>query len=82
MHTLRPQQVPTAHTLPKAHSALDAQPTSPAHGVLPSTQNPVPPVMLAHTHEPPGPQGAKVEQVCPAHEEKAQAPLVQVWVGH
>lgn len=82
MQTLVRQHVPTAHTLPSGQSALVPQPARPRHGVDPATQKPVPSVMLAHTQLPPGPQGPKVEHVCPVHELKEHAPLVQDPVGH
>lgn len=82
MQTLRWQQVPTAHTLPRGQSALEPQSFKPSHGVFPLTQKPRPPVMEAQTQLPPGPQGPKAPQVLPVHELKEHAPLVQAPEGH
>jgi hypothetical protein len=41
--------------------------------VFPSTQNPVPSVVLAQTQEDPGPQAVKVLQVSPVQELLVQA---------
>ncbi|KAI9858086.1 MAG: hypothetical protein M1813_007898 [Trichoglossum hirsutum] len=82
IQTLLPQQVPTAHTSPLAQSTLVTHSASPAHGVEPSTQKPVPSKVLAQTQEPPGPQGPKLAQVWAVQVEEEQAPFTQVPEGH
>jgi len=82
MQTLREQQVPTAHTLPKGQSALVPQSARPAQGVLPLTQNPLPPVMEAQTQLPPGPQEPKLPQLLPVQPGVTHAPLVHCPDGH
>lgn len=82
-HTLMPQQDPTAHISPAAQLELSAHSARPAHGVLPSTQNPVSSVVLAHTQLPPGPHGPNVVHVWPVQAVLVQAPLTHVLpVGH
>jgi len=80
--TFRTQQVLTAHISPVAQSELELQSGRPAHGVAPSTQNPVPPVVLAQTQEPPGPHCPKVSHVLPEQLGVTHAPLVQMPEAH
>lgn len=82
MHTLRPQHVPTAQTLPVGQSALVAQSARSMQPVRPSAQKPVPPATETHTHEPLGPQAVKVSHVCPEQVSVAQAPLVHTPESH
>ena len=77
--TLISQQEATAQICPAGQSLLIVQVCSPAHGVLPSTQKPVPSAVLAQTQLPPGPQAVKVSHVSPVqvfetHELFSQTP--------
>jgi hypothetical protein len=65
MHTPRLQHVPMAQTKPVTQSALVLRSASPAHGVWPSPQIPVPSAVLAHTQLPPGPHAVNVPHVWP-----------------
>jgi hypothetical protein len=73
-----PQQVATAQTSPDAQLLLSLQLASPAHCVLPSTQNPVLSAVLAQTHDPPGPHGPNVVHVWPVQLDEVHAPFTQV----
>lgn len=77
IHTDLRQHVATAHTWPTPHSAVDPQLGRPRQGVEPSTQKPVPSVVLAQTQLPPGPQAPKLSHVWPAQKMEEQAPFVQ-----
>jgi hypothetical protein len=79
---LRPQQDCTAQLSPDAQLVLSVQWASPAHGVLPSTQEPVSSVVLAQTQVTPGPHGPKVAHVWPAQLLLVQARSAQIPVGH
>jgi hypothetical protein len=63
MQTFRVQHVPTAHAYPTWQSVVTVQSARPAHGVWPSAHIPAPPVIEAHTQDPPGPHALKVSQV-------------------
>jgi hypothetical protein len=81
-HTFRVQQVWNAQISPAPQLALVAQLSRLAHGVLPSTQKPVPSVVLAHTHDDPGPHAVKVLHVSPVQGTLVQALLVQTLEAH
>jgi len=80
--TLIPQQEATAQTTPAGQSLLVSHVCRPAHGVLPSTQKPVPSAVLAQTQVPPGPQGVNVSHVSPVQVFETQALLMQIPEGH
>jgi len=82
MQTLAPQQVPTAQTWPEAQSEFALHRGSLPQLVEPSTQNPVPPVVLAQMQLPPGPHGPKCEHVEPPQPGDEHAPLLQMPEGH
>lgn len=82
MQTLTPQQVPTAQTLPEAQSEFELHRGRKRQAVEPSTQNPVPPVVLAQMQLPPGPHGPKCEHLEPAQPGLEHAPLLQMPEGH
>lgn len=82
MHTLRPQHVSTAQTSPSGQLPLSSQEDNKLQGVLPLTQNPVPPVTEAQTQAPPGPQDPKLPHFWPAQELKEQVPFTQEPEGH
>jgi hypothetical protein len=80
--TLIPQQEATAQTTPAGQSLLDPHVSRPAHGVLPSTQNPVPSAVLAQTQVPPGPHVVNVSHVSPVHASETQALFLQLPEAH
>jgi len=82
IQTFRWQQLPTAQTSPDAQSELLLQPGRFAHGVLPSTQNPVPSTVLPQIQLPPAPQVVNVAHVSPAQLGFEHAPLEHLPEGH
>lgn len=82
MQTLTPQQLPTAQTCPEGQSEFALQDGRLEQSVEPSTQKPVPPVVLPHTQVPPGPHGLKFEHVVPVQDGFVHAPLLQTPEGH
>lgn len=83
IQTFLVQQVATAQTAPSPQSASDTQSASAEQGVCPSKQKLIPPELLAHMQDPPGPHGPNVSQLTElGHAREAQTPLLQIPLSH